>query len=88
MKKDCTVRLRRWRANPKKPPRKKSGAFVYKVKVSKVDYGLFRASRSHNPAHNSCSMGPLPHYALIVGRVNTPFSHCKQACVGDGLLTL
>ena len=46
------------------------------VKVSKVDYGLFRASRS------------LPHYALIVGRVNTPFSHCKQACVGDGLLTL
>ena len=29
-----------------------------------------------------------PHYALIVGRVNTPFSHCKQACVGDGLLTL
>ena len=59
------------------------------VKVSTVDYGLFRASRSHNPAHNSCSMGPLPHYyALIVGRVNTPFSHCKQACVGDGLLTL
>ena len=58
------------------------------VKVSKVDYGLFRASRFHNPAHNSCSMGPLPHYALIVGRVNTPFSHCKQACVGDGLLTL
>ena len=33
-------------------------------------------------------MGPLPHYALIVGRVNTPFSHCKQAFVGDGLLTL
>ena len=61
---------------------------AYMVKVSKVDYGLFRASRSHNPAHNSCSMGPLPHYALIVGRVNTPFSHCKQACVGDGLLTL
>ena len=62
--------------------------FLILVKVSKVDYGLFRASRSHNPAHNSCSMGPLPHYALIVGRVNTPFSHCKQACVGDGLLTL
>ena len=58
------------------------------VKVSKVDYGLFRASRSHNPAHNSFSMVPLPHYALIVGRVNTPFTHCKQACVGDGLLTL
>ena len=51
-------------------------------------HGLFRASRSHNPAHNSCSMGPLPHYALIVGGVHTPFSHCKQACVGDGLLTL
>ena len=57
------------------------------VKVSKVDYGLFRASPPHNPAHNSCH-GACPTPAHLLGRVNTPFSHCKQACVGDRLLTL
>ena len=45
-------------------------------------------SEATKKRYDSCLTAPLPHYALIVGRVNTPFSHCKQACVGDGLLTL
>ena len=41
--------------------------------------GLFRASRSHNPAKYSDSMGPLPHYVLIFWRVpRSIIHHCAS----------
>ena len=72
----------------KKIQRRRNDRIIDMIYSPKVDYGLFRASRSHNPAQHSCSMGPLPHYALMSGRANTLSLHCKQACVEVRLLAL
>lgn len=61
----------------------KAGLFFYMMLGSKdPSYdtcGLFRASRSHNPAKYSDSMGPLPHYVLIFWRVpRSIIHHCAS----------
>ena len=53
------------------------------IAVQNDSTGLFRASRSHNPAQYSQSVGPLPHYLLILGRAIKPLPH-QQASLSWG----
>jgi len=42
---------------------------------------------SRNPAKHSEFMGPLPHFFLMLGVSQVLIPTCRQACVGNGLLT-
>jgi hypothetical protein len=45
---------------------------VRTINPPKVDYGLLRASRFHNPALHSCSMGPLVSASLRPAQSRRP----------------
>ena len=47
----------------------------YDFRCQNLDYGLFRATHFHSPPPHSQSMGPLPHFLLMCGRVNKVSLH-------------